>query len=126
MGAAALVKLGVVEHKYVLRKPKFGKVADLNPESKSVNLHMKVVSSKKVGDKEFEVVAGDASGIVTISSEENFGEGKILVAQNCFVMMTAGYIRLVSGKWGKIAIDATGEDVEPKTTVDMSSTEYEL
>merc|ERR1719265_184701 len=129
--ATALVKLGIVEKKFVLKKPQFGKVADLNPDSKSINLELKVVSCKSLDEKErgldvFEVVAGDSSGIVTLRTTEAFETGKTLAARNCFVKMMKGYIRVLSGKWGKIAEEEATEDITPNEKVDVSSTEYEL
>merc|ERR1712151_533316 len=124
-------KLGIVEHKVFLKKTKWGKVDQLNPESKSINLLLKVISCKTLDEKErgesvVEAVAGDSTGIVTLRMSDAVGVGKTVAVRNCFVVMLKGYIRVRPGKWGKIAEEETEEQIEVKTDVDISATEYEL
>merc|ERR1712087_653018 len=116
--ATALVKLGVVQRKYVLRATKWGKVKKLNPESKDVNLMLKVISCKDVDDrgkKAVDVVAGDDSGIVTLRVEAGFASGKTIAVRNCFVRMIDAHIRVMPGKWGNIKEEESETAIVPKT-----------
>jgi len=135
--AAAAIRLGIVETKTVLKKTTFGKVSAINPDSKGLNLLLKVVSAKPVEDtksdlKVSEVVAGDATGIVTLSLVGDEASaataGSVVEVRNAAVNMRIGkgHIRVTVGKWGKIAKHEGDTDITPKETNDMSKTEYEL
>lgn len=134
--AGAAVALGIVERKTVLKKTKFGKVENVQPDSKAVDLMLKVVSCTKTDETEkgepiTEAVAGDASGVVTLrmipAETTGVEEGKTISVRNGYVQMIKGYIRVRAGKWGKITVEEDpGEEIVPNKTKDMSSTEYEL
>jgi len=120
-----------------LRKPKFGKIGNLNPVSKSLNLYLKVLKAPVAveGSADVkEVKVGDDTGVVLLSIREaahvsECVEGALLRAQNAHVKMIKGYIRVVVDKWGVLKADVDAatagfETVDEKT--DMSTTEYEL
>lgn len=114
-----------------LRKATFTNVCDLHPESKGVNLQVKVVSVKEVpgANPMAEVVLGDASGTVTFIARGDhldlLKEGVSCVMRNSSVRMFNGHIRLQVDRWGKV--EASEDfDFEVDTSKDMSSTEYEL
>lgn len=118
-----------------LRKPKFGKVARVKPESKGLNLMLKVVRSEEdttsTAVKTWEVIAGDASGVVTLrlTNDEHAKacqpEASIRV-QNARTSMTNGCIRVVIDKWGVLKAADTAFDFDVSTANDISSVEYEL
>lgn len=133
--AHAAVRLGIVEKKFVLKTVKFGKVKDMNPDSKGLDLLLKVVSigeaqDTKAGTKIFEVVAGDATGIVTLrltGDEMAIGAkaGDIVEVRNGAVRMLKGHIQVQIGKWGKFAKHEGDVEITPGKK-DVSATEYEL
>jgi len=119
-----------------LRKPKFGKVGKINPNSKGLNLYVKVVKAPVAveGSEVKEVCVGDDTGLVTLSirSDSQVGactEGAFIRVQNSHVKMIKGFIRIVVDKWGVLKADVDAEKagfetVDEKTN--MSTTEYEL
>jgi replication factor A1 len=119
-----------------LRKPKFGKVNKLNPNSKGQNLYLKVVKGAQDidGTEAKEVLAGDDTGVVVLSLREAphlsaCTVGSLLRVQNSHIKMIKGYIRLVVDKWGVVKADVDAatagfETVDEKNNV--SATEYEL
>jgi len=118
-----------------LKKAKFGKVSSIKPDSKGLNLALKVLEAPqaveaKVG-KFFEVLAGDATGTVVVSLRDDqkdvVAEGKVINLRNAAVRMVQSHIRLTVDKWGKIeASDETVEDVDKSDEKNLSKTEYEL
>jgi len=120
-----------------LRKPKFGKVGKINPNSKGLNLYVKVVKGPVAveGSPDIkEVLAGDDTGVVLLSIVDAAHanackEGALLRIQNSHVKMIKGFIRLVVDKWGVLqaGVDAATAGFE---TVDesknVSATEFEL
>jgi len=133
--ANSAVRNGIVERKIVLKPFKCIKVTDLNPESKGVNLLVKVVSvgeadETKRGGTITEIVAGDASAIVTLRLTEDemkaVAVNNVVEVHNAVVRMEKGFMRLTVGKWGKIVAHAGDTEVTAKKDRDMSSTEYEL
>mmetsp|Transcript_27457 Transcript_27457/g.78888 ORF Transcript_27457/g.78888 Transcript_27457/m.78888 type:complete len:400 (-) Transcript_27457:136-1335(-) len=117
-----------------LAKPKFGKVKDMDPDSRGVNLKVKCVKDPEkvpASDSLMEAVCGDDTGIVIVSLR---GEAQTAVCkkgasiriQNATVRMVKGHIRLVADKWA--AFKAADEELtfEVKEDNDMSATEYEL
>lgn len=132
--ANAAIKVGVVQEKVLLKKPRFGSVAKLNPESSGYNVNVKVVSKSAAEDtkdgKVQEVVAGDSTGIVTMrllgDEVGSMEDGQTYEVRNASVRMVKGHIRLQVGKWGKISKYAGDKEVEPNSEKDMSATEYEL
>ena len=91
------------------------KVKDLNPETKSVNLTVKVV---KVGEPEAvpargggvrhvtEAVVGDETASVIMSlwerQVEGVSEGSVLRIENGYVSLVRGHMRLNVGKYGRM------------------------
>jgi 3-hydroxyisobutyrate dehydrogenase-like beta-hydroxyacid dehydrogenase len=115
------------------KKAKFGKIATLKPNSKGVNLLVKIVgdtTAVEAGTTTFyECSCGDASGTVTLSlteaQKESVQKDKVLVVRNAAVKMVKGHIRLAVDKWGKLDTN-TEETVETVGDKDVSATEYEL
>merc|ERR1712039_792413 len=119
-----------------LKKPKFKKVKNVQPEQKGVNLIVKCVKAPAAvegRDDIKEAVCGDDTGVVTISlsSDAHIAAAKVGAAirvQNAHVRMVKGYIRLVVDKWCAFK-DADAGSVEFDTvdeTKNISATEYEL
>jgi len=114
-----------------LRKPKFGKVAEIQPAARGINLNVKVVkAATKVEASEdlMEVVAGDDTGKVTVSIRDERIKlcevGKVIRIQNAHVAMIKGYIRLAVDKWS--ALKPSDEEVATVKEHDISAVEYEL
>merc|ERR1712032_1445307 len=118
-----------------LSKPKFTKVAKLNPDSKGFNLMVKVVKTAgEVGDFT-EVVCGDSSAVITFNARAEqkniFKPDAVLRVQNAKVVMVKGYIRVVVNKWAVVAPAAEDTpgglpEIEVDSSKDVSATEYEL
>jgi replication factor A1 len=114
------------------------KIADLTPESKSVNVIAKVLSvgepkeipsrfgpSRKVA----EVPIADETGTVVLSLWQDqigsVGEGDTIQIENGYVSLVKGHIRVNVGKYGKITKSEV--DVgETSTAVNVSEKEYEM
>lgn len=117
-----------------LKKPKFGKVSSIKPNSKGLNLKVKLLEDPKEADEGkgtfFEALAGDASASVVVSirgdKKDSFTAGKTITIQNGRVIMVKGHVRVTVDQWGKIeeCSDALEEEVNKEKNV--SSTEYEL
>lgn len=109
-------------------KATFCRVADITPDSKSLNLMVKVVSVAEGGD----AVLGDASGAVVLSRRGDgahdavLREGASLVVRNASTKVVRGFIRLVVDRWGRLDASPEPFGFTPKTDNDVSSTEYEL
>jgi replication factor A1 len=96
------------------------KVKDLNPETKSVNLTVKVVS---LGDPEAvpargggvrhvtEATVGDETASVVMSlwerQSEGISEGTVLRVENGYVSLVRGHMRLNVGKYGRMTASRT-------------------
>merc|ERR1711988_867770 len=94
----------------------FGKVGKLNPNSKGLNLYLKVVKAPVVveGTEAKEVLASDDTGVVLLSLREAdqlaaCKEGALVRVQNAHVKMIKGYVRLVVDKWGVLKADIDAE-----------------
>jgi len=133
--ANAAIRTGVVEKKVILKEVTFGKISDLNPDSKGVNLMVKVVSKTdstelKSGTKSQEVVAGDSTGIVTLrlaGDELNVVDiGQVVEVRNAAVKVVKGFVRLNVGKRGKLTRHEGDTEITPNMSNDKSATEYEL
>jgi len=118
-----------------LTKPRFTKVTKLFPDSKGVNLIVKVVKVTEVSEGLSEAVCGDDKGVVTFSirgeQTKIFTVGTTLRVQNAKVVMVKGYVRVSADKWAVVApasADTPGgcPEFEVCTTTDASATEYEL
>jgi len=119
-----------------LKKAKFDKVSSVKPDSKGLNLQLKVVTDateiESKGQQSFyEALLGDASGTVVVSlrdvQKDLVKEGAVLILRNASVKMVAGRVRLVVDKWGKI--EGSTEEIEDVNTAadkNISNTEYEL
>jgi len=117
----------------VKKKAQFMEVADLDPESKGVNLQVKVESRKEVPGPNAmaEAVVGDAGGVVTLIAKgdhqvELLTAGASLLVRNASVRMFNGHMRLQVDRWGKIETSPEEFGFTPNTQKDMSSMEYEL
>lgn len=118
-----------------LKKPKFIKVNKIMPDSKGLNVIVKVVKVTEVIEGLSEVVCGDDKGIVTFSTRGEqvklFTVGSTLRVQNAKTMMVKGFVRVVADKWAVVAPaseDSPGgcPEFEVCNTTDISATEYEL
>lgn len=117
--------------KSVLQKAKFTNVAKIIPAAEGLNLKVKVVSVKPSDAASSDVVVGDASGVVTVrlrgEEQVKLGtEGKSLILRNAHVKMVNGFINMQVNQWGKIEVNEESLDFEPKSSKDVSATEYEL
>jgi ssDNA-binding replication factor A large subunit len=129
--ANSLIRTGIT-----LKAVKWSQVEALDPDSKGVNLIVKVVSLKdpedtKSGTKVQEFVVGDNTGIVTLrltgdEIEAASKEGTMIEVRNAVVRMLKGFVKLQVGKWGKVSKHEGGQDVTPKKEKDLSAVEYEL
>ena len=112
------------------------KVKDLTPETKSVNLTVRVV---KVGEPEAvpargggvrhvtEAVVGDDTGCVIMSlwerQADGVSEGSVLRIENGYVSLVRGHMRLNVGKYGRMApSDADVGEVD--TENNLSETDH--
>ncbi len=113
------------------------KIADLTPESKSVNVIAKVLSvgeSKEIPSKfgpsrkVAEVPIADESGSVVLSLwQDQIGtvsEGETIQIENGYVSLVKGHIRVNVGKYGKI-MKSEVDVSDPSTAVNVSDKEYE-
>ncbi|MBX8631975.1 MAG: single-stranded DNA-binding protein [Thermoplasmata archaeon] len=113
------------------------KIADLTPESKSVNVIAKVLSvgepkeiPSKFGPsrKVAEVPIADESGSVVLSLwQDQIGtvsEGETIQIENGYVSLVKGHIRVNVGKYGKITKSEVDVS-DPSTGVNVSDKEYE-
>lgn len=135
--AAAAVRVGLAEKKFIKKAAKsFGQISEIMPDSRSVYLLVSVVSigipEEGKGSETFtEVVVGDSTGLVTLrlNAEEVKAVGSVgdvVEIRNGAVKMMKGFIRLIVGKWGKIAKHDGDTKVTPNKAKDVSKTEYEL
>merc|ERR1711972_391570 len=94
----------------VLKKAKFAKVAEIKPDSKGLNLNVKIAAEPTAveakGRTFHEVLCGDASGTVVLSLTPDqvatCTEGKTVDIRNGHSVMVKGHIRVVVDKWGVI------------------------
>lgn len=119
-----------------LKKPKFGKVSQVRPDSTGLNLKLKVLEEPTVVEgkigKFWEVLCGDASGTVVVSLREHQKDvaqkDAVIALRNAATKMVTGHVRLSVDKWGKVeASDEPMEEaVEMAPEKNVSATEYEL
>jgi len=113
-----------------LKVPKFNKVKNINPNTKRVNLIVKVLSVTKVADKTFaEAVVGDDTAVVTARvNEDQIPVAKVgcyIRMQNAFVTMYMNHLRVTCDKWAAFEVhDKQTWEVNDKE--DISKVEYEL
>jgi len=118
-----------------LRKAKFSKVTDINPDSSGLNLKVKVCGTpekleSKVGTT-WEVTCGDASGTVVVSLRANqidiVKKDAVLDLRNANTKMVDNHIRVVVDKWGKISEspEALEGEVNMSEKSNVSVIEYE-
>merc|ERR1711972_766842 len=100
------------------KKPKFGKVGSIDPDSKGLNLMLKCVKCEEVEGstpKSWTAVLGDETGIVTFSLREaSYAEacvpGSSVRVQNARVTMVKNHINVIVDKWG--VLKTAGDAVE--------------
>jgi len=120
-----------------LQKPRFQKIAKLNPVATGMNLLVKVLSDpKKIEAEEgkkiefYEATVGDSSGTVILSLVEAqiaaVKKDAILEVRNCVVKMIKGHIRITVNKWGKVDVSSEEFEGEVNETNNVSEVEYEL
>eukprot|EP00440_Ansanella_granifera_P055488 gb/GFBE01060152.1/.p1 GENE.gb/GFBE01060152.1/~~gb/GFBE01060152.1/.p1 ORF type:complete len:867 (+),score=307.40 gb/GFBE01060152.1/:1-2601(+) len=131
--------LSYIMHWKPLRKPKFIKVDQVNPDSRGVNLMLKCVSCKETeggdgnpsGLRIWEAVCGDDTGVVTLSIRNPdiaavCKPDASLRMQNSKVVMIKGFIRLNIDKWAVLKPADSPVDFEVNSKNDISGVEYEL
>eukprot|EP00927_Polykrikos_kofoidii_P007402 TRINITY_DN13031_c0_g1_i1.p1 TRINITY_DN13031_c0_g1~~TRINITY_DN13031_c0_g1_i1.p1 ORF type:complete len:554 (-),score=113.70 TRINITY_DN13031_c0_g1_i1:222-1883(-) len=131
--AAELIK-SKIEAAPKLKKPCFTDVVAIEPETTGLNLKLKVVRKEADCDaktKAWNVVAGDASGVVTLrlsdSAHADICEpGKFIRVQNSRVIMVKGFMRVIIDKWGVLKAADVPLDFDVKTDNDVSASQYEL
>lgn len=118
-----------------LAKAKFAKVSNIKPDSKGLNLMLKVVGDPTAveakGGTIFEALAGDDSGTVVISLRDGqkdlVKKDSTIILRNAAIKMVAGHVRAQVDKWGKIETSEEAvEDVDQSEEKNISATEYEL
>jgi len=118
-----------------LQKPRFSKLAKLNPDSKGINVVVKVVKEKGAVGDFTEIICGDDTGIATFSLRADqvslFKVGETIRVQNARVQMVKGFIRVSIDRWAKAALAAEDTpggkpDITVKMEKDISATEFEL
>lgn len=119
-----------------LKKAKWNRISDVKPDSRGMNLKLKVLQAptevESKGGKFWEAIAGDDSGTVTLSLRDNqkdvATEGAILAIRNGGVKMVQGHIRVAVDKWGKIEVsdEDMPEEVDQTPEKNISVTEYVL
>lgn len=126
------------EQKQPLRKPVWGKVAKLNPESKGINLMLKCVSCTEESSSvetrlaSWEAIVGDETGVVKLrlrSAEQAklCIAGKSLRMQNAKVVIAkGGHINVVLDKWALLRTADLDLSFEANTGNDISAVEYEF
>jgi len=117
-----------------LKKAKMFQVGKLKPDSKAVNLEVKVLEEPKEiegkgASKLYEATVGDASAKVVCSLKDTQITGlkkdKVVVFRNARVIMIKGRIRLAVDKWGKIDLECD-EEIAEVGEKNVSDTEFEL
>lgn len=118
----------------VLRKPKFGKVKSIKPDSRGLNLMLKCVSCEAVEEgttQAWRAVLGDDTGVVTFSLRDAAHAaactaGSSLRVQNARVVMVKGHINVVVDKFAVLKTADEPVEGEVDSAKDVSATEYEM
>jgi len=119
------------------KKPTWGKVEQVKPNGKGINLMLRCVSCSqlpivgKSSSQMWEAVVGDETGIVVLQlkSQEHAElctPGASVRVQNAKVVMIKGHIRIVVDKWAVLTKADTVISSEAKISNDISAVEYEL
>lgn len=133
--ARVAIQLGIVGQKFLKRSVTHMKVSSIKPDSKGLDLFVKVVSKKESepgprGETVTDVVVGDETGVVTVQFfQEQLPLAEVgteLELRNAEVRMRKGFIKLQVSKWGKIAKATEPSDFTPNSKKDVSATEYAL
>ena len=98
------------------------------------SLEAKEVLNKKHPDGSsttiVECVVGDTTGTVIFSARNKHAEvcspGKVVTIQNGKIDMFKGTMRLAAEKGGSVKVAEDAEDIDVKTSYDLSSVEYDL
>jgi len=118
------------------RQPEYNNVSDLEPEMGGFNLKVRLVSLDKIVDQPLSdgsryargigIIADPTGAIIFTAKNEQVDlvPGKSYAFRNAKVAMFKGWMRIEVGEWGKI--ESITEDITPKTTTNLSKTEYEL
>jgi len=119
-----------------VRQSEYTNIEDLEPEISGFNLKVKLVSLEIVCDKTLSdgtryarglaIIADPTAAVVFVAKDEqvDLTPGLSYSIRNAKVTMFKGWIRIEVGEWGKI--DTINEEITPKTTKNVSKTEYEL
>ena len=117
----------------------FVSVDSLRPGLTALNLTVKILEAKEVLNKKHpdgssttivECVVGDTTGTVIFSARNKHAEvcspGKVGTIQNGKIDMFKGTMRLAAEKGGSGKVAEDAEDIDVKTSYDLSSVEYDL
>lgn len=117
-----------------LKKPKFIKVKEIQPEVSGINVLVKCTkAATAVEGMEglYEAQVADDTGLVTLSFRDKEAAdrckvGESLRIQNAKAKMVKGYIRLAIDKWAALKTADEKHEFEVASKNDISSVEYEL
>jgi len=126
--------LAALEKAPKLKKPVWKKVHDVKPDSRGLNLKLKVINVERDDAAKvntWEVIAGDGTGVLKLRLfDEDHAtacqKDASIRVQNALVLMKNGYIRVVINKWGVLKVADSPFDFDVKVDKDISATEYEL
>jgi len=137
--SASSPSAGGVTQPIKLKKPTFVKIGSLDPESKGVNLHAKVVDVKPVLDKTridgsriniSEALIGDSTGVILLTCRNEqvsvINKGSSITVRNGKIDMFKNHMRLIVDQWGLIEAATTPITETINNDNNLSNTEYEL
>jgi len=119
-----------------VRQQLITKVEDLEPEMSGFNLKVSLCSLEIVCDKTLSdgsryarglgIIADPTAAVIFVAKNDqvDLKPGQSYSIKNAMVTMFKGWIRVEVGEWGKI--EPINEEINPKTSKNVSKTEYEL
>jgi hypothetical protein len=118
------------------RQPKYASVKTLEPELSGFNIKAKLVSLEVVLDKKLSDgsryarglgLLSDSTGAIVFVAKNDQVDlivGQCYSVRNAKITMFKGWMRVEVDEWGKI--EKINDDIQPKTSFNVSKTEYEL
>jgi len=125
----------IVEGVEYQRQPEYVPIDRLEPEMSGFNLKASILSLKVVVDEKLSddsrysrgigLVADNTAAIVFVAKNEQVDlQTGTYAFRNAKITMFKGWMRLEVDEWGKI--EPINEEINPKTSKNVSKTEYEL